>query len=240
MLKISIVIPTLNEENYLGLILKDLEKQTLKPYQVIVIDGNSKDETAKIARKFRAKLIKTGRGVGLQRTAGAKIAAGDLVYFFDADVRINKNFLHDTSATFIKNNLDIAIPLYVPFKSTVPIRLIYQFFNILFFITQHLTPSGAGSGIIVKNTIFKKAGYFKHDLTYDDIEFIRRVASRHKFGIIKETLFVSDRRFRKYGVVKMLALYLILSLFFLTGQFRLANFIKYSFGSFSNTVMKNT
>ncbi len=48
----SIIIPTLNEEKYLPLLLSDLNKQKEKNFEVIIVDGSSIDNTKKEAEKF--------------------------------------------------------------------------------------------------------------------------------------------------------------------------------------------
>jgi len=62
MVVVSIIIPTLNEEKHIRRLLKTLRRQTCKDFEMIIIDGNSKDNTRKIIRKFaklhpRVKLI---------------------------------------------------------------------------------------------------------------------------------------------------------------------------------------
>ena len=52
----SIVIPTLNEEDYLPNLLGDLTKQTKKDFEVIIADGYSKDETKQVVKAFKKKL----------------------------------------------------------------------------------------------------------------------------------------------------------------------------------------
>jgi glycosyltransferase involved in cell wall biosynthesis len=52
MIRASIVIPTLNEENYVGSLLSDIARQTRKAHEVIVVDGNSQDATASVVERF--------------------------------------------------------------------------------------------------------------------------------------------------------------------------------------------
>ena len=78
----SIVIPCLNEEKYLPKLLTNLEKQTLKDFEVIVVDGQSEDKTLAKATSFNNRLkIKTlkadKRNVSFQRNLGAKNAKGE-------------------------------------------------------------------------------------------------------------------------------------------------------------------
>lgn len=231
---LSVVIPTLNEQDYIQDLLHDLSSQTLKPDEIIVVDGNSEDSTRAIASKFKkVKVYKSKRGVGLQRNIGIKKSRGEVIFFLDADTRLNKNFLEKFIRSFISQNLDIAVPFYMPYKSSLSINLVYIFFNFIFYLTQKFLPSGAGSCLIVKRSPLLEHGYFNPELTYDDIELIRRIAKVSPFAVIPQVISVSDRRFKKNGTLKMLALYLLLSIFFCLNLFKLANRIDYKFGNFS-------
>jgi len=90
--KISIIIPTLNEEKYLPKLLESIKKQDFKDYEVIVADAGSTDNTKKIAKKFKARVVKGGMP-GPGRNRGAEAAKGELLFFFDSDVKLPKGFL---------------------------------------------------------------------------------------------------------------------------------------------------
>src|SRR3989344_6170157 len=95
---ISVIIPALNEEKYIPRLLEDLTKQSEKDFEVIVVDGNSEDQTAekavKYQRKYTLKLVTTKkRNLAYQRNLGVKHANGQYVIFLDADTRIGKHFI---------------------------------------------------------------------------------------------------------------------------------------------------
>ena len=89
----SIIIPTLNEENYLPALLNSLKGVTF-PIEIIVVDGNSDDNTATVVEKFKPfffnnsslRLLTSKRGIALQRNFGATEAKYDLLIFCDADI----------------------------------------------------------------------------------------------------------------------------------------------------------
>ena len=87
---ISIVIPTLNEEKFLPKLLDSLVVQTKKDFEVIVVDGHSKDKTVEKALSYKKKLplrvisLKQP-SLPVQRNAGANAAKGDWFIFIDAD-----------------------------------------------------------------------------------------------------------------------------------------------------------
>ena len=91
---LSIIIPALNEEKYLPLLLKEIKKQNFADdLEIIVADAGSEDKTVEIAKNYGCKIVQGGlpaRG----RNEGAKIAQGDIFLFMDADnIYLPKNFL---------------------------------------------------------------------------------------------------------------------------------------------------
>jgi glycosyltransferase involved in cell wall biosynthesis len=80
--KISIVIPTLNEGKNLARVLKNIPKSV---DEVIVVDGYSTDNTVKIAKKFGAKVIFDDIGKGSALRKGMMAAKGDVIITMDAD-----------------------------------------------------------------------------------------------------------------------------------------------------------
>lgn len=234
-LKVSVIIPTLNEEHYIGHLLSCLENQTVQPNEIFVIDAGSHDKTVQIAKEFpQVKLIHSHPLVGHQRTLGGKKAKGDVLFFLDADVLPHPTFIEEIIAQFHKRKLDIACPRFQPFPSNFLISFVYYFFFIIFWICQFFLASGGGSCIIVRKKVFEDMNGFNETLTYEDIEFIRRSSRKYKFRLLPIALKVSDRRFRKYGVLPMFFQYTVLSIFFTFGLFKQANAVPYVFGKYKH------
>src|SRR5688572_25766785 len=94
----SVIIPTLNEAQFLPKLLTDLAAQQEKEFEVIVVDGKSEDQTVSRARGFAEKLTLSvyeveKRNVSFQRNYGASKAHGRYFIFFDADVGMAATFL---------------------------------------------------------------------------------------------------------------------------------------------------
>ena len=228
---LSVVIPTLNEERHVGSLLSDVFDQTRRAEEVIVVDASSEDDTVSVVERFPGVVLLNGSPpVAEGRNLGGRRAAGDVLVFLDADVRIPKDFFEGLLKEFEKNRLDIACPRYVPHQSTPAIRGVYGFFNLLFESFERLLPSGAGHCITVRAEVFRESRGFDPTLKFDDIELIRRLAKGRRFGILAQRVYVSDRRYREHGVPKMLLRYLLMSLFFALGRYRWANRIEYEFG----------
>ena len=230
---ISVIIPTLNEEDNIGVLLTALRQQTLRPEEVIVVDAGSSDETLARARSFPEVTVLTAAPpVGAQRQLGLERSGGDWCVFLDADTRPSPGFLERCLRSLTRRRLDIGCPFYWPGGSTPPIRAVYGVFNAIFALLQWVLPSGAGSGIVVRRTTALAAGGFRPGFTYDDLEFIRRAARRGRFRMLPAVLEVSDRRFRQEGVLVLLGKYLLLSVFFTFNLFGAANRVPYRFGHY--------
>src|SRR5215469_13565370 len=89
---VSFVIPAWNEEALLGSTLKAIfaAAQPLNiPFEVVVADDSSTDRTPEIARELASLVISINRRqIGATRNAGARSAAGDLLFFVDADTLV--------------------------------------------------------------------------------------------------------------------------------------------------------
>ena len=229
---VSIVIPTLNEELYVGALLSDIASQTRRPDQVLVVDAGSTDGTVGVIRRFPfAKLLTGTPPVARGRNLGGRSASGDVLILLDADARLPATFFEDFLLEFECRRLDVACPLYLPYRSTRVIVGFHVLFNLLTRTFQHLLPSGAGTCIAIRGEVFRKSEGFDPSFKFDDIELIRRLSKGHRFGIVEKRIFLSDRRYTQYGVARTMLQYSLMALFFAFGKFAWANYIDYEFGA---------
>ena len=87
--EISIVIPTLNEEENIENLLQQLSEIDLAK-EIILVDGGSEDQTTTIAQSYADSIISSEQGRGHQLSRGAELAKADHLLFLHADVR----FMH--------------------------------------------------------------------------------------------------------------------------------------------------
>ena len=85
---VTFAIPTLNRARSLAYLLDSITKQNYSKYEIIVIDGNSTDDTEQVVRHYGARLISVDRSTSLSRArqVGFQSARGDIVAMFDSDV----------------------------------------------------------------------------------------------------------------------------------------------------------
>lgn len=98
-MKVSIIIPTYNEESVILDCLDSLSKQSFKDFEIIVVDDGSTDKTYEVLSKlqitnYKLQIIQTKHiGAGGARNEGVKHAKGEILVFVDADMTFDKNFL---------------------------------------------------------------------------------------------------------------------------------------------------
>jgi glycosyltransferase involved in cell wall biosynthesis len=98
-MKISVIIPTYNEEKDLELCIESLGAQTHPDFEIIVVDDGSKDNTLEILQNLEKtlpnfKFVKQlHRGPGAARNLAAKHAKGEVLVFVDADMTFEEGFL---------------------------------------------------------------------------------------------------------------------------------------------------
>jgi len=100
---ISVVVPALNEEKYIGQCLSSLRAQTYPSelYEVIVVDNASTDRTSEIARGFGVKVVyEPQRGVSRARHRGAQEASGEIIAGTDADTIAPRTWLEAIARAF--------------------------------------------------------------------------------------------------------------------------------------------
>ena len=199
---LSIIIPTLNEEKYLPLLLEAIKKQNFADYEIIVADGGSKDKTIQIARNYSCKIVKGGLPAK-GRNEGVREARGEIFLFMDADsIFLPENFLKNLLEEFEKRKLDIAsFPIY-PRGNWVD-RFAYGLYNFLVNLTQKFSAYATNS-ILVKKEIHQKIGGFNEEIKIaEDHVYVKRARKFGKFGFIKtEPILTSTRRLEQDGRVK--------------------------------------
>jgi len=206
---ISIITPTLNEEEFLPKLLRSIKKQKFKDYEIIVADDGSVDKTREIAQKFGAKVVKGGLpAVG--RNEGTKVAKGDLLLFLDADVILPKKFLERAIREFNRRNLEVASVQLDPQTSRKMIKFLFErFYNYPVKKLERFLPYGAMGYLIKKELHQKIKGFDEKIKLCEDHDYVRRAAKLGKFGVLKGVkISISLRRFYKDGWLKVLLKYM--------------------------------
>jgi len=233
---ISIIIPTLNEEKFLPLLIASIKKQSFSDYEIIVSDGGSKDNTKKIALENNCQFIEDSvhRHPSWQRNGGATLAHGDILIFFDADTILQDGFLEKVVNEF-KNKKLFGAGFYIKFNPNKPSYNIYSFlYNFFCYIRQYFAPASIGAGIMARKEAHDQIKGFDTEIyVAEDYDYCYRISRRGKFRMIKSTkLLYSSRRLEKEGGLTVGLKWGFMALYTLF-NFRIKKkIIKYDFGKY--------
>ncbi|MFZ2025618.1 MAG: glycosyltransferase [Microgenomates group bacterium] len=213
----SVIIPALNEEKFLPKLLESLSHQHFTDFEVIVVDGKSKDKTVAVASTYIGKVpnlsvvVADHASLPYQRNIGADAATGGWLVFIDADTVLYSYTLERLYTQLSVSEESFFTTWFSPDSDDInDVRL--TLFAI-FFIELSKTVKRAvspGSFTVVKRSAFTAInGYDIEHPFLEDQDFSRRM-STHGFelSIIRETLYIwSLRRYRKEGTAKVLQAY---------------------------------
>jgi len=207
MVKFSVVIPTYNETKYISKALYALKNQTFKDFEIIVKDGQSQDETVKIAKRFTKKVVSIqDRSAGDARNQGAQYAEGDILLFMDADTVLPPETLAHFCELMGDEGVVGASCRKVPQSGSIGDRLLYEFVNISTFVSAMMGLGGAhGNCMIIKRTVFERIGGFNPNIIVaEEQELVRRAS---KFGryvfLLDHCVFENPRRLQKWGRLRL-------------------------------------
>lgn len=112
--KISVVVPTMNEEKYLTPCLESIKAQTFTDYEVVAID-KSHDSTPQLCEKYGWRVVKQkGKGIANARQEGFDATTGEIIATTDADTKVSKDWLKHIEKAF-RNPKVLAVygPVYL-------------------------------------------------------------------------------------------------------------------------------
>lgn len=189
-MKISIIIPTLNEATTIGALAASLDGLDGQA-EVIVSDGHSADETVWLARQYGWQVIDAPRGRGQQMNAGAEWATGDVLLFLHADTK-----LPDEALKLIEETLHDAKVCGGNFSLTFDggtreARLLTKLYPLL-----RLGGMCYGdSAIFVRRDVFERLGGYCDYPIFEDCDLYWRMRRVGKFARLAAAATTSSRRF---------------------------------------------
>lgn len=193
---VSVIIPVLNEAERLAELLPVLAAGG--PFEIIVVDGGSEDESAQIARDHGASVVDAPRGRALQMNAGAKFAKGQLLLFLHADTTPPSGYVElvaDTltagvSAGAFSFSLDGSMRFQKAIEKLVAMRC------------RFLGMPYGDQGLFLRRTLFHEVGGFPEMPVVEDLEFVRSLRRVGQVRTISERALTSGRRWRDGGIFR--------------------------------------
>ena len=212
-MKISIIIPVLNEEINLSRISGHLQSIRQQGHEIIIVDGGSVDNTLAISYEVTDDVIVSKAGRALQMNSGASVASGDVLLFLHADTLLPTNAVQIISDSFQRKNywgrFDVRLS-----SSKYVYRLIERLMNLRSCLTSIATGDQA---IFVEKNLFNRVGSYPEIALMEDVEISRQLKKISKPVCLKQKVITSSRRWETNGIVATVLLMWKLRLYYFFG-----------------------
>jgi len=205
--KISVIIPTFQEQSYIEAILSRLSR--LKPpVEVIVVDGGSRDRTIELAKHFTSKVFQIQKhGISAGRNYGAQKANGDILVFLDADVAPPMRFAERVLDTFKDSTVVGATCNIMPLQFQLGATTFFKVYNLMIRVCTKSRPHSRGEFLAVRKKAFKAAEGFDETMPcLEDHDLANRLSKLGRFVFISDlTVYESLRRFQRLGFWRVIS-----------------------------------
>ena len=210
--QLSIIIPTLNEEEGIVEFLQPLQ-QLRADCELLIVDGGSDDNTVELAQPYVDDVLKSAKGRAMQMNEGAAIASAPVLLFLHADTS-----LPDDALTQIQSAIDRGANWgrFDVTLSTNDLRL-----NIVAWMMNkrsYLTGIATGDqAVFVKKDLFEELSGFANIALMEDIELSSRLKKQGRPYCVKSKVISSARRWLSFGVIRTISLMWFLRLRYFFG-----------------------
>jgi rSAM/selenodomain-associated transferase 2 len=200
-MRLSIIIPVLNEAAGIGPLLLRLAPLREHGAQLVVVDGGSGDDTAALAAPHADLVIAAQRGRASQMHAGALAASGDTLLFLHADTLLPRGADALIGAALRRHawgRFDVALDGAHPM-----FRLIAAMMN----LRSRLTAIATGDqAIFMRRAFYLQAGGFPQLALMEDIAFCKRARRLARPACLRQRVLTSARRWEKNGIWRTILL----------------------------------
>jgi glycosyltransferase involved in cell wall biosynthesis len=200
---LSFIVPAYNEERGLGATLDAIRQAAAGvPFEVIVVDDASTDQTSAVAASRGATIIRVAyRQIAATRNAGARAATGDLLFFVDADTTVSAAILRSAIAAVRDGAVGGGAP--VAFDGPVPlyVRLLLR----LLIVSFRMSRLAAGCFVFCTRKAFLTVGGF-NEAYYcaEEVVLSRALGRLGRFVVLHESVTTSARKFRSFSTRELL------------------------------------
>jgi rSAM/selenodomain-associated transferase 2 len=202
-MKLSIIVPILNEATGLPPLLAQLLPLQQDGCEVLLVDGGSSGDSAGLAQRAGLRLIRSERGRALQMNAGAAHATGEVLLFLHADTR-----LPEGAPALVTQALSCKAHSWGRFDVCISgrhamLRVIAAMMNL------RSRWSGIATGdqaMFVSRAVFESVGGFARQPLMEDIELSKRLRRVSRPACIRPCVITSGRRWETHGVWRTMLL----------------------------------
>ena len=199
--RLSIIVPARNEQHGIGATLGRLREPEV--LEVIVVDGQSEDQTATVAAGLADRVLETVPGRAKQMNAGAEIARGEVLLFLHADTLVPPGFAAAIVGACdregaIGGRFDVELD-----ASGVGYRVVETAINLRSRWSGLFT---GDQGLFIRREVFAGLGGFADQPLFEDLALAAAMKRRGKVAALRLRLRTSARRWQRRGVARTILL----------------------------------
>jgi glycosyltransferase involved in cell wall biosynthesis len=201
---LSFIVPAYNEEHELPSTLSAIHAaaRNAGPYEIVVANDGSTDETAALAIRGDARIVTINRRqIAAARNAGAREARGDILFFVDADTRITSEVV--SAALRALGDGCVGGGARIDIDEEIPSwgRIFLYVFGKLYFAGNH----GAGAFLFTSRSVFDRVGGFdERCFAAEEYYFTRALKKLGRFRLLTEQVTTSGRKLRMHSAREVL------------------------------------
>ena len=221
-LPVSVVIPALNAERFIGLAIESVQAQTLKVSEIIVVDNGCTDRTAQLASELGAKVVlEEQRGLSRARNAGIRHSTHDWIALLDSDDLWDADKLErqwaaaqafpdagmvacyfrviEDGRVIVENTDEVSEKRWEGYYNRCIDKHCSYFPKVEKDFFPRFLPSC--SDVMLRRDVFATVGLFDETVLYnEDFEFFMRVLARYPLAIVEKTLISCRRHEQKHSL----------------------------------------
>tara|TARA_B100000700_G_scaffold68068_1_gene75318 strand:+ start:600 stop:1298 length:699 start_codon:yes stop_codon:yes gene_type:complete len=199
--KLSIIIPSLNEEYKLPLLIADIRRCNI-PKEIVIVDCGSSDNTLLIARVTGCKSLKVKEpNRGHQLKVGASSSSGDWLLFLHADSRLEEGWFTKVHqiideaksgdfAWFFKFRVSNRRPVFRLMETIVSIR------------SNLLKEPYGDQGLLISKKLYTEIGGYKSLHLMEDLDIVIRLNKTTRLKEIDAKIYTDSRKWRENNIIK--------------------------------------
>ena len=214
-MKISVIIPVLDEQAAITACLKNLQAMRDHGHEVIVVDGGSKDETLSLSRQLADRVLSSPAGRAVQMNAGAAQATGHLLLFLHADT-----YLPDDAADVLCHEVGQA-PSEIWGRFDMRLEddgMMFRVISAMMNFRSRMTLVATGDqAIFVNRQLFDSVGGYPQIPLMEDVAISKLLRKHVRPVCLKQRVRSSARRWRSRGVLRTIWLMWKLRLYYFLG-----------------------
>lgn len=207
---LSIIIPTLNEEDGIGATLDQIHRSdNCDNVEIIISDGGSTDRTIDIAARSHCRIVKGSSGRAQQMNRAARQAEGSLLLFLHADTRLPDDWFN------VIRQIDKWG--FFPLKLSGNNRLLRIIERAVTLRSRLTRIAGGDQALFFRRTYFDFIGGFSEIPLMEDINICKKARRTAKPDILPQPVITSSRRWESKGIVRTVVLMWFLRLAYFAG-----------------------